>query len=126
MDGDDEYRNARLKFIPRVIKGPWVAKKAVKSTAVIMGRKVKVEYYKGPNYFEIDVHADSSRVAASIIKIIKGFSKSITTEMVWLLESQIHKDLPERVMASICSDKIDLDLDNVPFFDDRVRRGESL
>ena len=32
--GDRAYRNARLKFIPRVVAGPWMVKKMVGSTPV--------------------------------------------------------------------------------------------
>ena len=49
---DDEFRNARLKMLPRVVEGPWLVKKAVGkgNAAAKIGEHLKVEYYRGDNY----------------------------------------------------------------------------
>lgn len=100
MNSDAKKRDTRLKFIPRISEGPWVCRAAVTSTPVIMGTKVTQRYFKGPNYFEIDVHADSSTIASSIISFVQGYANQLTVEFIWLLESQSLSELPERVMAA--------------------------
>jgi len=35
-----DERNARFKLIPRVIGGPWMVRKAVGSTPVLLGTKI--------------------------------------------------------------------------------------
>lgn len=64
---DDEFRNNRFKLIPKVIDGNLIIKMAVKDTPTLLGNKLKQYYYKGDNYFELDVDVGSSSVARSVI-----------------------------------------------------------
>ncbi len=63
---DDEFRNNRFKLIPKVIDGNLIIKMAVKDTPTLLGNKLKQYYYKGDNYFELDVDVGSSSVARSV------------------------------------------------------------
>lgn len=60
---DDEFRNNRFKLIPKIIDGNMIIKMAVKDTPTLLGNKLKQYYYKGDNYFELDVDVGSSSVA---------------------------------------------------------------
>ncbi|KAL7553550.1 hypothetical protein ACHAWF_016830, partial [Thalassiosira exigua] len=55
MEGNTEYRNQRLKMIPRICAGPWVVKKMVGSTPALVGTKLPVSYRGSidENYLEI-------------------------------------------------------------------------
>ena len=66
---DSTARNQRFKLIPRVVQGPYPVKRVVENRPVLLGNKVTLKYYRGPNYFEIDAKVDESMVAASIIKV---------------------------------------------------------
>ena len=51
----DEFRNERFKFLPKVVEGNFAIKMAVQDTPVLMGKKLTQYYFRGDNYFEIDV-----------------------------------------------------------------------
>jgi len=99
--------DARFKFIPRVVTGPFIVRCAVKETPVIMGQKVSQSYYSGNNYLEVDVHVDSSYAANAIIKLAHAYSVNIECDMVWLLEAKEEKELPERLLAGVRVSNVD-------------------
>jgi hypothetical protein len=47
----------------QVVDGNMVIKMAVKDTPTLLGNKLKQYYYRGDNYFELDVDVGSSSVA---------------------------------------------------------------
>ncbi|KAL9447933.1 hypothetical protein AB3S75_015418 [Citrus x aurantiifolia] len=55
VDGDDEFRNSRLKLIPSVPKGSWIVGQSDGSTPCLLGKAVDCNYIRGPKYLEIDV-----------------------------------------------------------------------
>jgi hypothetical protein len=60
---DDEFRNNRFKLIPKIVEGNMVVKMAVKDTPTLIGNKLKQYYFKGDNYFELDIDVGSSNIA---------------------------------------------------------------
>ena len=60
---ENEFRNNRFKLIPRVLDGNILIKMAVKDTPAVIGTKLKQHYFKGDNYFEIDIDVGSSSIA---------------------------------------------------------------
>ena len=99
-EGDKKVRDSRFKFIPKVVKGPWIVRCAVKEKPVIMGEKVSQKYVSGDSYFELDVHVDSSSIAATIIKLAHSYSTSIEIDLAWLIEAKAEPELPERLLAA--------------------------
>lgn len=79
-------RRNRFKLIPKIIEGNMVIKLAVKDTPTLLGNKIKNYYYKGENYFELDVDAGSSSVARNIIGLAIGYAKSIVVDMGFCLQ----------------------------------------
>ncbi|KAH9686968.1 hypothetical protein KPL70_014585 [Citrus sinensis] len=55
VDGDDEFRNSRLKLIPSFPKGSWIVRQSDGSTPCLLGKAVDCNYIRGPKYLEIDV-----------------------------------------------------------------------
>lgn len=53
VDGDDEFRNSRLKLIPSVPKGSWIVRQSVGSTPCLLGKSVDCNYVRGPSYLEV-------------------------------------------------------------------------
>ena len=81
VDGDDEFRNSRLKLIPLVpkvclflflfvittnkyidifslinqnlYKGSWIVRQSVGSTPCLLGKAVDCNYIRGPTYLEV-------------------------------------------------------------------------
>jgi hypothetical protein len=60
---DDHERNNRFKLIPKIVEGNYAVKFAVKDTPTLLGNKITQTYFKGDNYFELDVDVSSSSVA---------------------------------------------------------------
>jgi len=100
-DTRDVWRDSRIKMIPRIIEAPFVVRMAVSSRPVIIGRKVSCKYHMSGKYAEIKCNLDSSSVAAAAIKLAHKWSTKIVCELVWLLEGQNIKELPEQLLAGL-------------------------
>jgi len=109
-DTRDVWRDSRIKMIPRIIEAPFVVRMAVSSRPVIIGRKVSCKYHMSGKYAEIKCNLDSSSVAAAAIKLAHKWSTKIVCELVWLLEGQNIKELPEQLLAGIRLDRIAFNL----------------
>ncbi|ETO28875.1 hypothetical protein RFI_08248 [Reticulomyxa filosa] len=107
LDGGDDFRNARLKLIPRIVNGPFAVQAMVKNSPVLLGTKVKHRYFRGKNYFEIDSEVDESYISAGVLKLCHRFSRSIVVDMCWVIEGQKEEELPERVMCGITIHNLD-------------------
>lgn len=62
IDGSDAFRDARLKIIPRIAEGSWIVKKGVGCVPAILGKKIKLWYYRDvdKNYLEVRTCAASA------------------------------------------------------------------
>jgi len=103
LKGSDKYRHGRFKFIPRIVEGNWVVQKAVGTTPAILGSKMTQTYHydKALNYFEVDVDVGSSSVAKSILNLVRGYAKSITIDLLFLIEGQRSDELPEQLLGGV-------------------------
>ncbi|KAK3273756.1 hypothetical protein CYMTET_18016 [Cymbomonas tetramitiformis] len=100
LSGDDAARNRTLKLIPNVVEGNWLVKQGVGSVPVLLGRKLKCNYVKGDNYFEIDVNTSTSNVAASIVNLALGHVKNLVLDMAILFEGISEETLPEQPLGT--------------------------
>ncbi|MED6193635.1 hypothetical protein PIB30_021466 [Stylosanthes scabra] len=102
IDGDDAFRNQRFKLVNRIVKGPWIVKKAVGSySACLLGKALTCNYHRGPNYFEIDVDIGSSAIANAILHLALGYVTSVTIDMGFVVEAQAQEELPERLIGAV-------------------------
>mmetsp|Transcript_1316 Transcript_1316/g.3339 ORF Transcript_1316/g.3339 Transcript_1316/m.3339 type:complete len:842 (+) Transcript_1316:261-2786(+) len=108
VDGDQQYRDARLKLLPIVIDGPWIVKAAVgngKSPA-LLGKVIPLQYYfrkpegtkKG--IYEVDVIITASSIAKGILSVVKGHAKSLSIAFGLIIEAAKEEELPETVLSS--------------------------
>ncbi|XVF14697.1 hypothetical protein REPUB_Repub09cG0083600 [Reevesia pubescens] len=72
VDGDDEFRNSRLKLIPSVPKGSWIVRQSVGSTPCLLGKAVDCNYISGPKYLEVNIDIGSSTVANGVLRLVIG------------------------------------------------------
>jgi len=107
MQSDTAERNQRFKLIPRVVDGPYPVKRVVENRPVLLGNKVTMRYFRGPNYFEIDAKVDESMVAASIIKLCHRFAKRIVVDMAWTIQGELADELPERMLCGVTIHNMD-------------------
>ncbi|KAF3446150.1 hypothetical protein FNV43_RR11329 [Rhamnella rubrinervis] len=102
VNGDDAFRNQRFKIVNRIVKGPWIVKKAVGNySACLLGKALTCSYHRGPNYLEIDVDIGSSAIASAILHLALGYVTSVTIDMGFLVEAQAEDELPERLVGAV-------------------------
>lgn len=65
------YCDERFKLIPNVVNGPWPLKMAIGSKPALTGTKLSQYYFRGENYFEIDIDIGSSSAAANILSLVR-------------------------------------------------------
>lgn len=104
----DAMRNKRFKMIPNIARGSWIIKQSVGTTPVLLGQKLATKYYRGKNYFEVDVDIGANSVAASITNLVCGATKSLDVDMGILVEGQIKDHLPEQLIGTVRLSSIDL------------------
>lgn len=102
----DARRNKLLKMIPRVAGGPWLVRKAVGTTPVLLGQKLTTKYHKGKTlnggkYLEIDIDISSDTVARSVTGLVVGAITSLVIDWSVLLEGQSVDVLPERLLGMV-------------------------
>ncbi|KAG7616557.1 putative pleckstrin domain, START domain, protein ENHANCED DISEASE RESISTANCE 2 [Arabidopsis thaliana] len=114
VDGDDEFRNSRLKLIPLVPKGSWIVRQSVGSTPCLLGKAVDCNYIRGPTYLEIDVDIGSSTVANGVLGLVIGVITSLVVEMAFLVQANTAEEQPERLIGAVRVSHIELSSAIVP------------
>uniref|UniRef100_A0A7N0V1Q6 APOSTART n=1 Tax=Kalanchoe fedtschenkoi TaxID=63787 RepID=A0A7N0V1Q6_KALFE len=114
VDGDDEFRNSRMKLIPSVPKGSWIVRQSVGSTPCLLGKAVDCTYIRGPSYLEIDVDIGSSTVANGVLGLVVGVITSLVVDMAFLVQGNTPEELPERLIGAIRVSHIELSSAIVP------------
>ncbi|XP_047325378.1 protein ENHANCED DISEASE RESISTANCE 2-like isoform X2 [Impatiens glandulifera] len=114
VDGDDEFRNSRLKLIPSVPKGSWIVRQSVGSTPCLLGKAVDCNYIRGPKYLEVDVDIGSSTVANGVLGLVIGVITSLVVDMAFLIQANTRDELPERLIGAVRMSHIELSSAIVP------------
>ncbi|CAI5980886.1 unnamed protein product [Closterium sp. NIES-65] len=118
INGDDIFRNTRFKLIPRIHQGAWVVKRSVGTTPLIIAGALTVQYFKGPDYFEVDVDIGSSAVANGVVRFVLGYVRTLIIDMAFLIQGNTDAELPEKLLGTIRishlepNAALDMDLDN--------------
>ena len=98
IDGDDQYRHSKLKIIPSIVEGSYFARKAVDRPA-LLAKRIETEYYSGDNCFEVSINVGSSRLAKSLLGLVKGYAATLVVDLAFLFESQTPEELPEILLG---------------------------
>uniref|UniRef100_A0A1D1XJ24 StAR-related lipid transfer protein 5 n=1 Tax=Anthurium amnicola TaxID=1678845 RepID=A0A1D1XJ24_9ARAE len=114
VDGDDEFRNSRLKLIPSVHKGSWIVRQSVGSTPCLLGKAVDCTYIRGPKYLEIDVDIGSSTVANGVLGLVTGVITTLVVDMAFLVQANTYEELPERLLGAVRVSHVELKSAVVP------------
>lgn len=100
LDGTDEFRDERFKLIPCIVEGSFIVRQAVGSTPAIIGKKLRQPYFRGKQYFELDVDIGSSAVANRVVGLVTGYTKKLVIDMGFVIEGQRSDELPERLFGT--------------------------
>ncbi|CAH1451792.1 unnamed protein product [Lactuca virosa] len=114
VDGDDEFRNSRMKLIPSVPKGSWIVRQSVGSTPCLLGKAVDCNYIRGANYLEVDVDIGSSTVANGVLGLVVGAITSLVVDMAFLVQANTIDELPERLIGAVRVSHLELSSAIVP------------
>ncbi|KAL1354081.1 hypothetical protein AAHE18_05G016700 [Arachis hypogaea] len=117
VDGDDEFRNSRLKLIPSVPKGSWIVRQSVGSTPCLLGKAVDCNYIRGAKYLEIDVDIGSSTVANGVLGLVVGVITTLVVDMAFLVQANTPDELPERLIGAVRISHLELKSAIVPKLD---------
>ena len=108
VQGDQQYRDARLKLLPLVVEGPWIVKAAVGpgTAPALLGKVIPLQYYfRSPTdhrkgIYEVDIIITASRIAKGILSVVKGHTKALSIAFAFIIEASEEDDLPETVLCS--------------------------
>lgn len=114
VDGDDEFRNSRMKLIPSVPKGSWIVRQSVGSTPCLLGKAVDCNYIRGSKYLEIDVDIGSSTVANGVLGLVCGVITTLVVDMAFLVQANSVDELPERLIGAVRVSHVELSSAVVP------------
>lgn len=103
----DKFRDQTFKLIPRIVDGNFVVRKAVGSKPSILGKKLKQHYIRSDRFMELIVDIGSDSVATRIVKLALGYAKSLTVDMMFLLEGASEDTLPEQILGGVRVKNVD-------------------
>jgi len=112
LNGTDAERNSRFKLIPYASTAPYVVKRAVGTKPAIIGKKLTTVWHsEAGKYIEADIDVNSSKVGASIFKIVKGYAKKLVLDLSFTIEAQTNTELVggERLLGGVRVCNVDLD-----------------
>ena len=102
IKGSDNFRNKRLKLIPKIVSGNWFVRKVVGSKPAILGTKgLGMKYYVTDKYLEIDIDLTKSRIANGIWSVVQQYAESLVVDLAFVIESQHMTELPETLLCSV-------------------------
>ncbi len=102
---DENQKNQTLKIIPKVVKGPWIVKKAADGKPAIVTNKMPTSYHFQPasegkaEYFEVDLDIVASSAARGILAVAQRYTKSLTLDLCFVLQGNTPDELPEQLVA---------------------------
>jgi hypothetical protein len=108
--GSDDFRDNTFKLIPRIVEGNYIVRKAVGSKPSILGRKLKQIYHGTDRYMEVIVDIASDPIAQRVTKLAMGYLQSIVVDMMFVLEGNDEKELPERIFGGVRLSGVDVKL----------------
>jgi hypothetical protein len=118
IEGSEAWKNGRLKIIPRVVEGPWLARKAAGQTPAIIGKKLSTRYHgkwggeggedTGADFVEAEIDVFSSAAARGMLGVLVGAAKSLVIDIGVVIEAQEDAELPEKVLAGFRVQYVDL------------------
>ncbi|KAH8072655.1 DUF1336-containing protein [Aureococcus anophagefferens] len=106
---DDGHRDARLKLIPRVVEGNWLVRRAVGGghNAAKLAEALKLSYFSGPDYFEVDADIVGSAAARRILSVVKSATSELVLDLALVVEGATPEDLPEHVLGAVRLHRVD-------------------
>lgn len=100
LTGSDAFRKSRIKLIPRVMEGAWVAQRAVGTVPVLLGKALELNFHGGDGYLEMDVNIGSCAAAHKALQLVMGYAANLVIDFAWVIEGRSADELPERLLGN--------------------------
>jgi len=103
--GDDAHKNATLKIVPVVVKGPWIVKSVVGGKPAIIGKALPVTYaYQPPGgkkacYLEAGLDIVASAAARGILSVARSATTELTIDLGFVVQGNQEDELPEQMLV---------------------------
>lgn len=81
---------------------------AIGSTPVLIGRKLKTSYHRGPNYLECTVDVMSNAAAARITSFAASAISTLSIALGFVLEGKVPEHLPEQLLGTVAIHHLEL------------------
>lgn len=104
LGGDETFRNDTLKFIPKILEGPWALKKLVGTQPAIIGQKIPTSYYGSAKDGYIEICMDVTRggkMANSICSAVASKASLLSMDLAFLLQGSNDEELPEQLLTAV-------------------------
>tara|TARA_B110001452_G_scaffold225302_1_gene199234 strand:+ start:158 stop:1336 length:1179 start_codon:yes stop_codon:yes gene_type:complete len=106
--GDKEYRDERFKLFARTRGSPFI-RRLIGVKPVLLGRKLKMPYFSGPNHFEVDIDVGSNTFAEYVTRVARdAVAAAFQLDMAFTLEGRTEAELPERMFGACHFNQLDL------------------
>jgi hypothetical protein len=104
LNGDKQFKNKTLKFIPKILVGPWALKKLVGTQPAMIGQKIPTEYYGSIDEGYVEICMDvtkGGKMANSICSAVASKASSVSIDLAFLLQGSENRELPEQLLSVI-------------------------
>ncbi|MCO5607539.1 hypothetical protein L7F22_061736 [Adiantum nelumboides] len=103
LDGDDAFRNDRLKLLLRLPEAPRLVQATVgeRWPVCMLGKIMKCTYTREKHYMEVDVDAASSMLIRTAIRLTFGLTPLVVADLAFVLEGIHPEELPERILGAV-------------------------
>lgn len=112
VEGDDEFRNNRLKVIPIVVEGNYFLRNFVGKPA-IMCNKIETQWTRDlspeANFLHADIQISSSSMAVTILGLVRHYVESVTLDMAFTIEGRDQTELPEELLCAMRFHHVDME-----------------
>jgi hypothetical protein len=109
---EDSARQSMLKYIPAIKHAPWAVLASIRALGgerpTILCKKLESTFHRGANYIEVDVDVGSSTIACAITGRVLPVVAGLIIEHAFVLEGKTEDELPERLLAAIRVQEVDL------------------
>lgn len=125
LNGDDKFRNLRLKHLCRLREAPSIVSNAIwmigGERPVIIGKGyLDQRYFRGPNFLEVDVDISPSKMVKMVAGKVLSNGRKVVIEEMLVIEAQTANELPERPLGAWRFARVDAEAIMVDVSDDAL------
>ena len=100
LQGDDKYKNARIKLTPSLVNKNWLVKNIMStSSETHIGQLMQCHYRQKHNLLECTCDVSGCFGVRTILKMAKYFCKHMVCDLVITIEPTQADEFPERILA---------------------------